>query len=80
MKHLSFKHSVIFSAVAAASLITVDASAQVLEEVVVTARKRAESMQDVPMPPASRLTTACSGRLPGCRTARFGLTDRHVSG
>ncbi len=49
MNNSRFKHSLIFSAMAAASLITTEVSAQVLEEVVVTARKRAESMQDVPM-------------------------------
>ena len=39
--------------VAAASVLTADvasAQAQVIEEIVVTARKRTESMQDVPWP------------------------------
>ena len=50
MSHNTFKSSVLALSVAAAVGITDHANAQqTLEEVVVTARKRAESLQDVPM-------------------------------
>ncbi len=49
MQGNSYKTSVMALAVVSALGITDYASAQALEEVVVTARKRAESLQDVPM-------------------------------
>ena len=50
MKNYSYSRKLLCSAVAAVSMTSADiALSQALEEVVVTARKRAESMQQVPM-------------------------------